>query len=40
METTRGVWRTSFIGTLGYADRSAKYAPNPRLEFDEACRTE
>ena len=35
-----GRWRTNFICTLGYADRSAEYPRNPRLEFDEACRFE
>lgn len=35
-----GRWRTNFICTLGYADRSADYPRNPRLEFDEACRFE
>lgn len=33
-----GRWRTNFICTLGYADRSADHQRNPRLEFDEACR--
>jgi 3-hydroxypropanoate dehydrogenase len=35
-----GRCRSNFICTLGYADRSADYPRNPRLEFDEACRFE
>lgn len=31
-------WRSNFICSIGYGDRSKLYPRSPRLTFDEACR--
>ncbi len=33
-------WRSHFLVNLGYGDPDGLFPRNPRLDFDEACRTE